>query len=235
MATALEEPTMRKILGLCFLALTLTAATAHAQGLFLEKGDPGISATLGGAAIGTGWSASVASSYTYRGMFDVGVNLTRYAYNNGDASNLSAIGAMPFANVYFLRSEDGPLPVSVSGTVAVEKRFFMGNGSEPNPDGWGLLLGGSVFRRMDFTNTFAGIPEVFIAYDMQATTWHSAATIGANAAVHNQGQMTDYQHKARAFLRANMALRSDKLVYTIAPYVGYQAGFAVGANLGAIF
>ena len=226
---------MRKTLGLCFLALTLTAATAHAQGLFLEKGEPGISTAVGGAAIGTGWSASVVPSYTYRGMFDVGVNLTRYAYNNGDASKLSAIGAMPFANVYFLRSEDGPLPVSVSGTVAVEKRFFMGNGSEPNPDGWGLLLGGSVFRRMDFTNTFAGIPEVFIAYDMQATTWHSAATIGANAAVHNQGQMTDYQHKARAFLRANMALRSDKLVYTIAPYVGYQAGFAVGANLGAIF
>ena len=88
MATALEEPTMRKTLGLCFLAFTLTAATAHAQGLFLGKGDPGISATLGGAAIGTGWSASVASSYTYRGMFDVGVNLTRYAYNNGDASKL---------------------------------------------------------------------------------------------------------------------------------------------------
>ncbi len=235
MATALEEPTMRKILGLCFLAFTLTAATAHAQGLFLEKGEPGISAALGGAFIGTGWSASVASSYTYRGMFDVGVNLTRYAYDNGDAKNLSSIGAMPFANIYFLRSSDGPLPVSVSGTVAVEKRFFMGNGSEPNPDGWGLLLGGSVFRRMDFTNTFAGIPEVFLAYDLQATTWHSAAAVGANAAVHDQGQTTDYQHKARAFFRANMALRSDKLVYTIVPYVGYQAGFAVGANLGAIF
>ena len=225
---------MRKTLGLCFLALTLTATTAHAQGLFLEKGDRGISAALGAAAIGTGWSASVASSYTYRGMFDVGVNLTRYAYNNGDARKLSSIGAMPFANVYFLRSADGPLPVSVSGTVAVEKRIFMGNGSEPNPDGWGLLLGGSVFRRMDFTNTFAGIPEVFLAYDLQATTWHSTA-VDANAAVSNQGEGTDYQHKARLFLRANMAYRSDKLVYTIVPYVGYQAGFAVGANLGAIF
>jgi len=31
---------MRKTLGLCFLALTLTAATAHAQGLFLKKGSP---------------------------------------------------------------------------------------------------------------------------------------------------------------------------------------------------
>jgi len=45
---------------------------------------------------------------------------------------------------------------------------------------------------------FAGIPEIFLAYDLQATTWHSAAD-GANAAVHNQGEHTDYQHKARMF------------------------------------
>jgi hypothetical protein len=240
MASALEEPTMRKTLGLCFLALTLTAATAHAQGLFLEKGEPGTSAAVGGAAIGTGWSASVVPSYTYRGMFDVGVDLTWYGYNNSnsDASKLSAIGAMPFVNVYFIRAGDDTakiaLPVSVSGTLGVEKRMFTGNGLEPNPDGWGLLLGGSLFRRMDFSNTFAGIPEIFIAYDLQATTWHSAAA-GANAAVHTQGQTTEYDHKARAFLRANMAFRSDKILYTIVPYVGYQAGFAVGGNLGAIF
>ena len=229
---------MRKTLGLCFLALTLPAATAHAQGLFLEKGEPGISTAVGGAAIGTGWSASVVPSYTYRGMFDVGLQLTWYGYNNGEASKLSALGAMPFVNVYFIRAGDDTakiaLPVSVSGTLGVEKRMFTGNGLEPNPDGWGLLLGGSLFRRMDFSNTFAGIPEIFIAYDLQATTWHSAAA-GANAAVHTQGQTTEYDHKARAFLRANMAFRSDKILYTIVPYVGYQAGFAVGGNLGAIF
>jgi hypothetical protein len=232
MASALEEPTMRKTLGLCFLALTLTAATAHAQGLFLEKGEPGISTAVGGAAIGTGWSASVVPSYTYRGMFDVGLQLTWYGYNNGEASKLSALGAMPFVNVYFIRAGDDTakiaLPVSVSGTLGVEKRMFTGNGLEPNPDGWGLLLGGSLFRRMDFSNTFAGIPEIFIAYDLQATTWHSAAA-GANAAVHTQGQTTEYDHKARAFLRANMAFRSDKILYTIVPYVGYQCDFLATA------
>jgi len=236
MASALEEPTMRKILGLCFLALTLTAGTAQAQGIFLEKGEPGVSAVAGGAAIGTGWSASVVPSFTYRGMFDVGLDLSWYGYNNNnnEANKLSAVGVMPFANIYFLRSEDGPLPFSVSGTVAVEKRIFVGNGSEPNPDGWGLLLGGSLFRRMDFTSTFAGIPEVFIAYDLQATTWHSAAE-GANAAIHNQGETTEYKHNARGFFRGNMAIRSGKLIYTVVPYVGYQSGLAVGANLGAIF
>ena len=225
---------MRKTLGLCFLALTLTAGTAHAQGLFLEKGEPGKSAAVGAAAIGTGWSASVVPCYTYRGMFDVGLDVTRYSYSSGDAKHLSSIGLMPFATAYLARAEDGRFPASVSGTLGVQKRIFMGNGGAPNPDGWGVLLGGSLFRRIEFSNTLASIPEVFVAYDLQATTWHSTA-VDANAAVHNQGQKTDYDQKPRAFFRANMAFKGEKALYTVIPYVGYQAGFAVGGSFGAIF
>jgi hypothetical protein len=224
---------MRKTLGLCFLALTLTAATAQAQGLFLEKGDRGISAAVGAAAIGTGWSASVVPSYTYRGVFDVGVDVTRYSYSSGDANHLSAIGVMPFANVYLTRAEDGRFPASVSTTLGVQKRLFMGNGGAPNPDGWGVLFGASVFRRFDFSNTLAGIPEIFVAYDLQAITWHST-TLDGNAAV-NPGQKTNYEQKPRAFLRANLAFKGEKTLYTVVPYVGYQAGLAVGGNVGAIF
>jgi hypothetical protein len=129
MTSALEEPTMRKTFGLCFLALSLTAATAQAQGVFLENGQPGISAAVGGSVIGTGWSASVVPSYTYRGIFDVGLEVTRYSYTSGDEKGLSSIGLMPFANVYFLRAEDGQFPISVSGTLAIQKRIYMGNGN----------------------------------------------------------------------------------------------------------
>jgi hypothetical protein len=63
MATALEEP-MRTITGLCFIALTMTATAARAQGLFLEKGQPGISAAAGAATIGNAWTASVVPCFT---------------------------------------------------------------------------------------------------------------------------------------------------------------------------
>jgi hypothetical protein len=225
---------MRKTLGLCFLALTLIAATAHAQGVFLEKGQPGISATAGAAAIGTGWTASITPSYTYRGMFDVGLDVTRYSYTKGDANHLSAIGLMPFATAYFTRSDDGPLPVSISGTLAVQRRLFMGNGAAPNPDGWGLLLGASVFRRVDFSSSIAGIPELFIGYDLQSITWHST-TGDAKSANRSLGQTTKYDHNVRLFLRPNVAFKAEKVTYTVGPYVGYQAGFAIGVNLGAIF
>jgi hypothetical protein len=224
---------MRKTFGLCFLALTLTAGTAHAQGLFLEKGQPGMSAVVGAAVIGTGWSASVVPSYTYRGIFDVGLDVSRYSYSKGDPKYLSAIGLMPFANVYFVRAEDGLLPVSVSGTFAFQRRIFTGNGNTVSPDGWGLLLGASVFRRFDFSNSFAGIPELFLAYDLQAISWHSAS-LDASAAS-SPGEKTDYDNKPRVLFRANMGFKGDKNVYTVVPYVGYQAGFAVGANVGAIF
>jgi hypothetical protein len=234
MATAPEEPIMRKIIGLFILALTSTAATAQAQGLFLEKGQPGVGVVAGGAVIGNAWTASVIPTYTYRGIFDVGIDITRYAYTKGDAKDLSAIGAMPFATVYFARSEEGVSPLSLSGTLGVQKRIYMGNGSPPNPDGWGLLLGLSAFRRFQTSDSFALIPEVFLAYDMQSFTQHSTSidgTLGQNAS----GQKTDYSHKARLYARVNMAWKSGEKQYIITPYVGYQAGLAFGVNVGAVF
>jgi hypothetical protein len=95
----------------------------------------------------------------------------------------------------------------------------MGNGAAPNPDGWGLLLGASVFRRVDFSTSIAGIPELFFGYDLQSITWHST-TVDAKSANRSLGQTTKYDHNIRLFL---------------GPYVGYEAGFAIGANLGGIF
>jgi hypothetical protein len=224
---------MRKIIGLFILALTSTAATAQAQGLFLEKGQPGVGIAAGGALIGNAWTASVIPTYTYRGVFDVGIDVTRYAYNKDKANHLSAIGAMPFATVYIARSEEGAIPVSLSGTLGIQKRIYMGNGDAANPDGWGLLLGLSAFRRFQTSDTFALIPELFLAYDMQVTTWHSAALDSKAGAA--PGQSTDTDHKARLLVRANLAWKSGTTQYIITPYGGYQAGLAYGANVGVVF
>ena len=225
---------MRKTFGLCFLALSLTAGTAHAQGIFLENGQPGISLANGEALIGNAWTASLMGSYTYRGVFDVGLDLTRYSYSSGEANHLSAIGLMPFANVYFLRAEEGQFPVSVSGTFAFQRRIYMGNGNSPNPDGWGLLLGASIFRRIEFSNSFAGIPELFVAYDLQSINWHSASSDAGSSIF--PGETTHYDNKARVLLRANMSFKAGPVVLiTVSPYLGYQAGIAAGANVGVIF
>ena len=224
---------MRTITSLCFLALTMTATAARAQGVFLEKGQPGISATAGAATIGKAWTASIVPSFTYRGAFDVGVEATRYQFTGGDTEHLWAIGVMPFATAYLARAENGPLPISISTTAGVQKRFFFGNGGSVNPDGWGLLLGGSAFRRIDFSNTLVGIPEIFVGYDMQSTTFHSS-TLDSKAGA-RPGQQTTYAHKARVVGRANVGFKSDNTMYTVVPYVGYENGLMLGASIGAIF
>jgi len=96
----------------------------------------------------------------------------------------------------------------------------------------GPAAGGSLFRRMDFTSTFAGF-RGFIAYDLQATTWHSAAE-GANAPFTIQGETTEYKHNARRVLpRGNMANQGGKLIYVY--HCGYQSGLAVGATWARFF
>jgi len=95
-----------------------------------------------------------------------------------------------------------------------------------------LLVGASVFRKIAFTNTFAGIPEIFIAYDMQSITWYSAA-LDTKAGI-SPGYGTHYDHEPRLLFRANMSF-GDKTLFTLCPYLGYEYGFAIGLNVGAIF
>jgi len=125
---------MRKTLGLCFLALTLTAATAHAQGLFLEKGEPGTSAAVGGAAIGTGWSASVVPSYTYRACLTWESTLPGMGTTTATAMRASsqAIGAMPFVNVYFIRAGDD------TAKIALQCRYRALSGSR-SESSWAMV------------------------------------------------------------------------------------------------
>jgi hypothetical protein len=225
---------MRKTVGLFFVSLMLAAGSAHAQGTFLEDGFSGTGMTAGAGMIKDAWTLSFAPSYTYRGAFDVGLDITRFAYTGGDASGLSAVGVTPFTRAYLNRAENGNLPISIAADLAIQKRFYLGNGNSPNPDGWGILAGGAIFRRVEFTDGVTGIPEVDVAYDMSAITWHSASS-DQNAAARSKGQTTEYTHGVRATLRLNLAVRRGDLLYTVAPYIVYQNATNVGLNVGLVF
>jgi hypothetical protein len=225
---------MRKTVGFFFVSLMLAAGSAHAQGTFLEDGFSGTGMTVGAGTIKNGWTASFTPSYTYRGAFDVGLDASRITYTGGDAKNLWALGLTPFARAYLNRAENGNLPVSIAADVAVQKRIYFGNGGGPNPDGWGILAGGAIFRRVEFTDGVTGIPEIDVAYTMSAITWHSASA-DQNAAVRSKGQATEYSQTVRAALRLNMAVRRGDLLYTASPYFLYENGANIGLNAGLVF
>ena len=88
---------MRKLIGLCFLTATLLASSAHAQGIFIDRGDPSaISATVSGGLVdGRSWAVAWAASWTYRGVFDAGGDCHVLRYTAGTNKNLSRLPLDP--------------------------------------------------------------------------------------------------------------------------------------------
>jgi hypothetical protein len=242
MAAAWEEPSMRKLIGLCFLTATLIATTAHAQGIFIDRGDASAtSATVGGRYVLTDSSlgGSVAGSWTYRGVFDVGADLGYLKYQGGTNKNLSGIGVTPFLTFHAMRTEEDEMPISLSFTLGVTREFFTGNAPVASPEAWGLFVGPSVYRKIELGTSMVFVPEVFAALDIKATRYYSGALDQASGNKTDlsggTGYRTEMKYLPRILLRLNLQMKAGNTKYLVTPYAGYQAGIVGGLNLGAMF
>jgi len=217
---------MRKFIGLCFLTATLVASSARAQGIFIEKGDPNtLSATVGGGVFKNAWGAGVAGGYSYRGVFDVGLDFTRFAYTGGDNNKLAGYSVAPYANWHLLRHDVDEFPVSIAATFAMQRIFYAGSGPDANPEGWGLVAGGSAYRRVELGTSIVFIPEAFVGFDMAYTHFYTGS------------YRTASKYSVRALFKPNLLLHVGNSNYVLAPYVGYEGAqaFSAGANVGVLF
>ncbi|MBN2574718.1 MAG: hypothetical protein JXP73_09125 [Deltaproteobacteria bacterium] len=231
---------MRKLIGLCFLSATLVATSARAQGIYIDRGDPSaISATVGGGIIKDGWGGGAMGGWTYRGVFDVGADLSYYKYTGGSNKNLSGISLTPFVTFHAIKAEEDELPISISATLGVQRQFYTGNSPVANPEGWGLYVGPSLYRRIEMGGSMLFVPEVLVAYDLKATRYYSGALDQSSGNLRDAsggaGYATDMKHGVRALLRPNLLVKAGNTKYLVMPYAGYQSGFVVGGNVGAMF
>jgi hypothetical protein len=241
---------MRKLIGLCFLTATLLASSANAQSIFIEKGDPStMSATLGGQYGGL-YGGSLNLGYSYRGVFDVGLDASGTHFTAGDNKNLNALNVMPFMNWHAFRSDVDELPVSISFLVGIEKLLYAGNNVRANgattsdtyasPSGWGVVLGGSVYRRLEIGTSMLLIPEAVVAYEFMSTRYYSNAmdqnnpSVGDNSVVNGYRQTS--KHGVRALGRLNLGFQSGERVWTVTPYGGVQGtyGAVFGLTAGVV-
>jgi hypothetical protein len=239
MAAAWEELSMRKFIGLCFLTTTLLASSAYAQSIFIDKGDPSaVDAMVGGGLVKNAWGVGVTGGYSYRGVFDVGADFTRYAYTAGANKKLAGYSITPFTTWHAFRSDVDEMPFSISFTLAVQRIVYAGNGSAMNPEGWGLLLGPSFYRKFELGTNTVVVPELLAAYDFQYTRFYSVAadqtSSNGNGSLAN-GYSTSAKHNVRVLFRPNVVYKAGSTNYVFVPYVGYQGAFAVGGNVGAMF
>lgn len=224
MAPAREEPLMRRTIGLCFLTATLLASSARAQSIFIDRGDPSaVDVMVGGGLIKDAWGAGLTAGYSYRGVFDVGVDFARYAYTAGKKDKLAGYSVMPFTTWHAIRSDADEMPFSLSFTLGVQRIMYTGSNLSAAPEGWGLVVGPSAYRKIELGTNWVFVPELFAAYEFQYTRYYSG------------GYSTDQKHGARVLLRPNLLYKAGKTSYVIVPYVGYQGALAVGGNVGAVF
>jgi hypothetical protein len=240
MAAAWEEPSMRKLIGLCFLTATLLATSAHAQGIFIDRGDPNaINAAVGGGMVKDAWGISALGSWSYRGVFDAGADFIRYAYTAGKNKDIAGYRLTPFVTWHMFRAEEDELPISISATLGVEREMYMGNTPVANPEGWGGYVGPSVYRRFELGTSMVFVPELLVAYEFKATRYYSGALDQTSGNTADQSGGTGYtsesKHSARALLRPNLLVKAGNTKYLVMPYVGYQGGLAFGGNIGAMF
>jgi hypothetical protein len=224
---------MRTLTGLCFLTATLLASSANAQSMFIDKGDPStVSVTLGGHYGGL-YGGSLNLAYSYRGVFDVGLDTTGTHFTGGDLQDFNGVNVMPFIHWHAYRSDADEAPISISFLVGVEKVFYTSSAPYASPSGWGVVLGGSLYRRFELGTSMFLIPELLLAYDyMDTRTYHAPTASIAN------GYSTDSKHSGRAVLRVNLGIKAGGHVYTVTPYAGYQGsslGSVVGMTVGLVF
>jgi hypothetical protein len=194
-----------------------------------------MNAMVGGGLLKEAWGASVIGAYSYRGVFDVGLNLTRYAYTAGINKNLAGYSAMPYVDVHFLRSDE-TMPISFSVLAGIERIAYTGNGSVANPEGWSVLAGPTVYRRFEFGTHVVFSPQAIFTYQRQLTRFYStAADQNSNNGYGIQGDGAGYSSVSTqtvgGLVRANVLY--DRI--TIVPYAGFQGALVAGLDVGTLF
>jgi hypothetical protein len=193
-----------------------------------------MNAMVGGGVLKEAWGASLVGAYSYRGVFDVGVDLTRYAYTAGANKKLAGYSAMPYVDVHFLRSDE-TMPISVSALAGIERIAYTGNGPVANPEAWSVLVGATVYRRFEFGTHIVFSPQAMLTYQRQLTRFYSSAddqTSGNGAA---PGERRGYGDVTTQILgglvRANLLY--DRI--TVVPYAGFQGALVAGLDVGTLF
>jgi len=231
---------MKKLIGFCFLTATLLATSAHAQGIYIDRGDPNaVSAAIGGGLVKDAYTGSLLGSWTYRGVFDVGAGLDYFKYTGGANKNLTGINLAPFVSWHAIKAEEDEWPVSLSLNLGVNREMFLGNTPVANPEGWGAFVGPSVYRRFEFGSSMVFVPEALVAIDYKVSRFYSGALDQSSGNVADTSGATNYRDDSkfgiRVVIRPNLVVMAGNTKYLIMPYVGYLDGLAAGANVGAMF
>jgi hypothetical protein len=150
----LEFEAMRPTLATTALVLAATAS-ASGQSLFVAQGsralEGGVAWSVGPFSNGVETHAALSLD----GRWDVGFGFNRYAADFGGDDFTTLNEWSPFVRYFLFKENDDSTPVSLAAHAA----FFLDD-FEGDADGWYVLAGAQLYKKLRLTDTLALYPHL---------------------------------------------------------------------------
>lgn len=145
--------------------LTLAAAPAAAQSLYLDKGETAIGGYAGWSTGPSSTGAEFLGSVSFNGSVDVGLGVARYTYTFDDGSTSSFTEYAPLVRYFAVKQTAGaPVSLSINGQL-----FFDDYGTSDK--GRYGKFGGTVYRDVKITEGFSLQPYLGFSFVAESYTF----------------------------------------------------------------
>ena len=171
--------------------LTLFASTASSQSLFILQGERAIEGSVAWSVGPFSNGVETHGSFSPNGRWDVGFGFNRYQVDFGGADDTTLTEWTPFVRYFLFKEDDDATPVS----LAVHGQYFADD-FEGGDDGWYVLAGSQLFKRLTLSDGFSLFPYVGFSFALESfsaggSDADRSVYLTRQFGVHAQLRMTD--------------------------------------------
>jgi hypothetical protein len=173
-------------------ALTLLAAnSARAQSLFILQGERAAEGSIAWSVGPFSNGVETHAAVSFDGRWDVGFGFNRYSADFGGPDDTTLTEWTPFVRYFLFKEDEDATPVS----FALHGQFF-GDNFEGGDDGWYVLAGGQLYKKLTLVDGFAFYPYVGFSlagesYTIGGSEPERAIYLTRQFGVHGQLRMTE--------------------------------------------
>jgi hypothetical protein len=140
---------------ICTILLLWLNGTASGQSLFIAAGERAAEGSVGWSVGPFSNGIEIQGAVSLDGRWDVGFGVNRYVADFGGADDTTLTEWSPFVRYFLFKESDDAAPVSFAAHAA----FFQDN-YEGDDEGWYVLAGGQLFKKLAMSDGFALYPYV---------------------------------------------------------------------------
>jgi hypothetical protein len=154
--------------------LLLLADSAYAQSLFILQGDHAAEGAVGWSVGSFSNGIELHGALSIDGRWDIGFGFNRYVADFGGADDTVLNEWSPFLRYFLFKEDDDGTPVSFAAHAAVFLDDYEGEG-----DGWYVLGGGQLFKKLAMSDGFSLYP--FVGFSLAAESFSSGGSESESA------------------------------------------------------